>query len=182
VLRRAGIEDSYATPLVFAVQAHVALHRGDVPAARRHLVTAARLRGLLTYAIPVLAVQARIELIHSHLALADLVAAQTLLRETDELLRHRPDLGTLTGEAEALRDQLSRQRGQIALGVPALSAAELRVLPLLPTHLPMNQIAAKVFLSPHTVRAHAKSIYRKLGAATRSQAVARARELGLLDS
>jgi DNA-binding CsgD family transcriptional regulator len=39
-----------------------------------------------------------------------------------------------------------------------------------------------MYLSPHTVRAQSKSIYRKLDAASRSQAVARAQELGLLES
>ena len=63
VLRRAGIEESYASPLLSAVQARAALHRGDVPAARRQLVSAQRLRPLLTYALPYFAVQARIELI-----------------------------------------------------------------------------------------------------------------------
>jgi len=72
VLRRAGIEESFATPLVYAVQARTAMHRGDVAAARRELVSAQRLRHLLTYALPYLAVQARIELIRVHLALADL--------------------------------------------------------------------------------------------------------------
>jgi LuxR family maltose regulon positive regulatory protein len=96
-LRRAGIEESYATPLVSAVRARVAIHQGDVPAARRELVSAQRLRHLLTYALPFYAVQARIELIRVHLALADLAGARTLMREVDELLRRRPGLGTLTG-------------------------------------------------------------------------------------
>ena len=116
VLRRAGIEDSYATPLVCAVQARTALHRGDVPAARRELVSAQRLRPLLTYALPHVAVQARIELARVHLALADLAGARTLMREIDELLRRRPGLGTLVGEAEALRAWLSGQRGPSAPG------------------------------------------------------------------
>jgi LuxR family transcriptional regulator, maltose regulon positive regulatory protein len=38
-----------------------------------------------------------------------------------------------------------------------------------------------LFLSPHTIKSQAIAIYRKLGAASRSQAVTRARELGLLD-
>ena len=50
VLRRAGQQDTHA-PLC-AVQARVALHRGDVTAARQELVTAQRLRPLLTYASP----------------------------------------------------------------------------------------------------------------------------------
>jgi len=45
--------------------------------------------------------------------------------------------------------------------------------PLLPTHLPFTQIAAGLFLPPHTFRTQAKSIYRKLGAPTCSHAVAR---------
>src|SRR5450755_4744030 len=95
VLRRAGIEESYATPLVSAVQARAAMHRGDLPAARQQLLSAQRLRHLLTYALPYFAVQARIELIRVHLALADLAAARTLMREVDELLSRRPGLGNL---------------------------------------------------------------------------------------
>jgi LuxR family transcriptional regulator, maltose regulon positive regulatory protein len=61
-LRKAGIEESYITPLICALRARAAMHRGDVPAARREFVTAQRLRPLLTYGLPYLAVQARIEL------------------------------------------------------------------------------------------------------------------------
>ena len=181
VLHRAGIEDSYASPLVSAVRARAALHRGDVPAARAELVTAQRLRPLLTYALPHLAVQARIELAHSHLALADVAGARTLLRETDEILKRRSGLGTLACAARALRAWLSETRGPASPGASALTAAELRVLPLLATHLSFPEIGREMFLSPHTVKSQAMSIYRKLGATSRGQAVALARELGLLE-
>jgi len=181
VMRRAGIEDIYATPLVCVVHARVALHRGDLPTVHQELVTAQRLRHLLTYALPPLAVQARIEMTRIHLALSDLAGARTLMKEVDEVLKRRPGLGTLVGEAEGLRAQLSKQRGWIVPGPSALTAAELRLLPMLATHLPMHEIAAQMHLSIHTVRTQAKSAYRRLGAATRSQAVARARELGLLE-
>ena len=59
--------------------------------------------------------------------------------------------------------------------------AELRVLPLLATHLAYPEIAAELFVSPHTTKSQAYSLFRKLSASTRSQAVARARELGLLE-
>ena len=180
VLRRAGIEDSHAMPLLCAAQARVALHRGDVPAARRELVTAQRLRHLLTYAVPHLAVQARIELARVHLALADLAGARTLMREIDELLRLRPDLGTLVGETEALRAQLSRQRGAGSPGASALTAAELRLLPYLQTHLTAGGIAEQLFVSSHTVKAEVKSIYRKLGVCSRHDAVQKATAIGLL--
>jgi len=181
VLRRAGIEDSYATPLVCAVQARTAMYRGDVPAARRELVSAQRLRHLLTYALPYFAVQARIELARVHLALADLAGARTLMREVDELLRRRPGLGNLAGQARALWARLSEERGSSAPGASALTAAELRLLPMLSTHLSMPEIAGELFLSPNTIKSQAYSLYRKLGAASRSQAVARSRKLGLLE-
>jgi LuxR family maltose regulon positive regulatory protein len=180
-MRQAGIEDSYATPLVSAVQARAALHRGDIPAARRELINALRLRSLMTYAHPHWAVQARIELIRVHLALADITGAKTLMREIDEILQHRPDLGALAGEAETLRAQLAKVRGSGVPEASALTAAELRLLPMLSTHLSFAEIAAELFVSPNTAKTHAVSIYRKLGAGTRGQAVAQARELGLLE-
>ncbi len=181
VLREAGIEDIYATPFLCAVQARAAWHRGDVPAARQELVSAQRLRHLLTYALPHLAVQARIELTHVHLALADLAGARTLMEEIDELLKRRPGLGTLVGEAGTLQARLADERGATVPGASALTAAELRLLPPLATHLSFPEIAAELFLSPHTIKSEMKSIYRKLGASTRNQAVTRARELGLLE-
>jgi LuxR family maltose regulon positive regulatory protein len=176
ILSRAEIEDL----LVCAVQARAALHRGDIQAARRELVRAQRLRPRLTYALPHLAVQARIELVQVHLALADVAGARTLMREIDEILRCRPGLGTLVGEAAALRAQLSRERGGGSPGASALTAAELRVLPLLATHMTATKIAAELFVSIHTIKSQQASLYRKLGTSTRSQTVARARQLGLL--
>ena len=180
-LRRAGIEESYATPLVSTVQARAAMHRGDVPAARQELVSAQRLRHLLTYALPYFAVQVRIELARVHLALADLAGARTLMREVDELLKRRPGLGNLVGEAQVLRARLAKERSPSVPGASSLTAAELRLLPLLSTHLSFPEIAEDMFLSRNTIKSHANSIYRKLGASTRSQAVTRSRELGLLE-
>lgn len=104
------------------------------------------------------------------------------MREIDEILRHRPSLGTLVGEAEALRSRLRQDRSSSIPGVSALTMAELRLLPLLCSHMTAAEIAAELFLSPHTIKAQAKSIYRKLQATTRHQAVTRARELELIDS
>ena len=181
VLRWAGIEESFATPLISALRARAAMHRGDVPAARRELLSAHHLRTLLTYSLPYLAVQARVELARVHLALADLAGARTLMHEVDDLLRRRPGLGTLVEEATAVQAQLSKDRGSSVPGASALTAAELRLLPLLSTHLSFPQIAEEMSLSRHTIKSQAMSIYRKLGAPSRSQAVARSRELGLLE-
>ena len=77
--------------------------------------------------------------------------------------------------------RLAEDRTPSALGASSLTAAELRVLPLLATHLSFPEIGAALFLSPNTVKSQAISLYRKLGVATRSQAVARSRELALLE-
>ena len=178
VLSPAGMEDAF----VCAVQARVALHRGDILTARRELVNAQRLRHLLPYAAgPHLAVQARIELIRAYLALADLAGARTIMQEVDEALKQRPRLGTLVSEVEAIRTRLAKERGSSVPGASALTAAEFRLLPLLSTHLPVPEIAAELVLSPHTIKSQMKSIYRKLDASTRTQVVSRARELGLLE-
>jgi LuxR family maltose regulon positive regulatory protein len=180
-LRRAGIEENFATPLVCAVHARTALHREDRQAAHQELVIAQRSRSLLTYALPHIAVQARTELARVHLALADPAGARTLLREIDELFRRRPGLGILGDLADALRDQLAKDRGSAVPGASALTAAELRLLPLLATHLSFPQIGEELFLSRNTIKSQAVSIYRKLGVDSRSPAVARARDLGLLE-
>jgi DNA-binding NarL/FixJ family response regulator len=61
-------------------------------------------------------------------------------------------------------------------GVPdgiarALSARELEVLLLLDDHLSTDQIAARLFISEHTVRSHVKNLLRKLGVSSRRQAL-----------
>ena len=53
----------------------------------------------------------------------------------------------------------------------ALSARELEVLLLLDEHLSTDQIAARLFISEHTVRSHVKSLMRKLGVSSRRQAL-----------
>jgi LuxR family maltose regulon positive regulatory protein len=53
-------------------------------------------------------------------------------------------------------------------------------LELLPSHLSYAQIGDRLYLSVNTVKSNLKSIYRKLGVATRSDAVAVARASGLL--
>ncbi|WP_275423925.1 response regulator transcription factor [Virgisporangium aurantiacum] len=62
----------------------------------------------------------------------------------------------------------------------ALTGAEMRVLRLLSTHLSHGEIGEELHISVNTVKAHATAIYRKLQCSRRTQAVARGRDLGLL--
>ena len=64
--------------------------------------------------------------------------------------------------------------------VEPLSAREREVLQLIAKGLSNQEIATQLYLSLHTVKIHARNIYAKLGAANRTQAVARGRALGIL--
>jgi LuxR family maltose regulon positive regulatory protein len=65
--------------------------------------------------------------------------------------------------------------------VEPLSARELEVLALLAAGRPNRAIAGQLFISVDTVKRHVSHLFAKLGVANRTEAVARARALGLLD-
>ena len=88
--RDANLADYPPVAILHAVAARIALHQADRPRAIAELTRAQRLRPGLTYALPHLAVQARIELARCHLALSDFAAAQILLQEVTEILARRP--------------------------------------------------------------------------------------------
>jgi LuxR family maltose regulon positive regulatory protein len=150
-----------------------------VPGAKEHLARAARLRPLLTYAIPFLAVQTLLELARAYLTLDDAAGARAVLRQARDVLQLRPDLGILPAQVEELRSRLDMARGANQ-GASSLTTAELRLLPLLATHLTFPEIGQRLYLSKHTVKSQAVSLYRKLGATSRSEAVQRVQEIGLL--
>ena len=64
--------------------------------------------------------------------------------------------------------------------VEHLTDRELIVLRYLPTMLKAGEIADELYVSVNTVKAHLRSVYRKLGVATRRDAVDRAKAAGLL--
>ena len=178
----AGVDGYTASALVHAAAARLALRRGDVVSARADLVAAHRLRPQLTDAIPWYSVQVRLELARTHLALAERDAALTLLAEAQDVLRVRPDLGLLGAQVEELAGQVVAVDDPVAVAWAAsLTVAELRLLPLLTTHLTFREIAERLFVSRNTVKTQAISVYRKLGVTSRGEAIARAIELGLID-
>src|SRR5690349_14871492 len=179
ILQAVNLDDYWTSALVYAWAARAALHQGNGSQGRFYLGRASRLRPLLTYMLPVVSVQALLEMAHSYIKLADRAGAAAVLTQAQGILQQRPDLGILPAQADRLQAKLATVEARAA-GPSALTAAELRLLPLLSTHLPVSEIAAELFLSPHTVKSEMKSIYRKLGATSRTQAVSRSRELGLL--
>ncbi|HEV8402938.1 MAG TPA: LuxR C-terminal-related transcriptional regulator [Candidatus Limnocylindrales bacterium] len=164
-----------------AVAARVAVHSGDRDAARSHIAHSQRVRPLINHALPWLAVRTRLDLAAAHLGLADPAGARTLLMEIRDVMIRRPNLGTLVAEVGAMQARLEQIRG----GTPSattLTVAELRLLPLLSTHLTFREIGERLFVSPNTVKTQAISIYRKLDATSRSEAIGNAAQAGLIDS
>ena len=179
VVRAGHLEDYGPGAIVHAVVARTAAHRGDMSRASESLGQAARLRPQLTHALPFLAVQTLLELGRAYLALADSAGARVVLREAGDILRLRPDLGDLPRQADDLRSTLVTLRVG-SVGVSSLTTAELRLVPLLSTHLSFREIGERLHVSRHTVKTQAISVYRKLGVSSRSEAIDRVQSIGLL--
>lgn len=170
----------YATSvLVVAVAARHAVHRGDPEGADRLVARAMRARPSCTFVLPFIAVGVRLQLAKVHVTRGDVSTARHLLREIDDILLHRPDLGVLVDQVSALRGVLTSST-QGKPGAPPLTAAELRLLPYLQTHLTLAEIGERLFVSRNTVASEVTSIYRKLGASSRTEAVHQATAIGLL--
>ena len=111
-------------------------------------------------------------------------AARRLLTRVRDLLASLPDPGDGFSRLERTEKALRLRAGhdRDAAGAPfwELTQRELEVLRLLPSGLSQREIAAELFVSFNTVRTHTRVIFQKLGVTSRAEAVARARELGLL--
>jgi LuxR family maltose regulon positive regulatory protein len=176
------IEEYVVAMIYLAAAARVALARSQAATARSLLVRAMRMRPQLTHAIPWFGTQVRLELATAHLALGDVDGAKTLFREASDVIRQRPDLGMLRAQVQEFGNRLSNTASFEDGWASTLTAAELRLLPLLTTHLSFREIAERLYVSRNTVKSQAISVYRKLDASSRSEAIERALELGLVDA
>jgi LuxR family maltose regulon positive regulatory protein len=175
--------DAYPTAaLDLAATARALLRHGRWDEARRQLTVTQRLAPFLTHAIPWLSVQVRLELARAYVTLRDRNAARALLDEANAILALRPALGVLAERVAALEAEVEAMPEAAGGGTSGLTRAELRLLPLLSTHLSFREIGERLFVSRNTIKTQAISVYRKLGVSSRSDAIARAAELGLVDA
>jgi LuxR family maltose regulon positive regulatory protein len=167
--------------LARAACARALLRCGRWDEAGRELARTRPSVALLDSAPPWLGAQALLELARAHVAIRDGETGETLLGAVDRILAKGARLGALAAQADELsrlaRD-VSPGRGVVSSG---LTAAELRLLPLLATHMFFREIGERLFVSRNTVKTQAISIYRKLGVSSRSEAIDQAAKLGLLD-
>jgi LuxR family maltose regulon positive regulatory protein len=182
VIRAFGLEEYWQCSLVHAAQARLLRHDRRLSEARAQLERSAALarRGIgvveLAYVLLMLG-----ELLRE---LGDRRAARELVAEASGVLAGAPEPGTLVPRLLARAERTLRLvLRPSAARIPVtdeLTAREQAVLGLLPSGLSAREIGGELGVSRDTIKTHTKSIYRKLGASSRREAVARARELDLL--
>jgi LuxR family maltose regulon positive regulatory protein len=161
--------------------ARLAIHRGNMRVAGDRLRRADAGRAWLSWAMPWYAVRTLTELARAQLLIGDSRAALDAVAQARVIADARPSLGTLTLSLDDVsRRSFSHSAGLLPHG-STLTPAELRLLPLLQTYLTFKEVAERLRISSNTVKTEAMAIYAKLGAASRSEAIATAVEYGLLE-
>jgi LuxR family maltose regulon positive regulatory protein len=180
-LQRAHLLDEMPTlHVVPAVTALLAVRNGEVDVAQAEARLSRRNLSYFDGVAPWVSVPTRLVLAETALLLGERATASQLLDEARALLDVATDATHAASRCDVLTDRLRETGGSLAAGRFALTTAELRVLHYLPTNLHLQEIASRLYLSRWTVKSHASSIYRKLGARNRAHAVTLAREAGLL--
>jgi LuxR family maltose regulon positive regulatory protein len=179
---RYGLGDQAAMALVFAVSALVRAQRGRVDAAQSDLREAVRLRALFTDFSAAADAEVSLIVAGAALRLSDASLAREQLTAATRLLRRLPCAVALRERAADTTAQLDAFTASDGSVPVSMTAAELRILQHLPTHLSFREIGELTYVSANTVKTQANAVYRKLGVSCRSDAVARARDCGLLDA
>ncbi len=177
--RAAGVDGYASQGIVPAVRALTLARRGRTEQAREAADQAARSLALLGFTAPWLELETRLVLACAYARVGDGGRARTLVSEGRRIegAGHGPLVSRWLARVEA---EIERCGIDPAAG-PGLTTAELRTLQFLPTHLSLREIGERLYITRNTVKTHTVSVYRKLGVGSRSEAVARGRELGLLD-
>ena len=181
VERRELLEEP-ASALVFAVSAMVRAHRDRVEHAQADRRRATELLAAAADEAPWIAAEARVALARAALRLGDVLDARRLLADASRAVTEAGDLPVLQQWVDDLGAQLAAFSATALVGPSSLTTAELRVLALLPTHLSFREMGRTLHVSANTIKTHAHAVYRKLDVCSRSEAVLRARETGLLDA
>jgi LuxR family maltose regulon positive regulatory protein len=177
-IERYGLGDYPMIAVAFAASALVRAKRGSTDAAIADLAAGQRLLGELDHFLPWFEIEASVTLARAALRLGDRERAMRLAGTA------AADRLSEVADAAVPRRWVEELEAAFRSGTPTddpLTAAELRVLQFLPSHLSFPQVAASVNVSPNTVKTHVRSIYRKLGATSRQEAIERAQRAGLLD-
>ncbi len=168
----AHLEEAACSVAAYTAGALAHQQRGDHTEAARQLRSVRRIRQRLR-AARWADVDLALRCADISLELGDPVGALQFAQVAGDGLQGYPDAGTLPGRLRRLEERI--RRGEDF----GLTAAELRVLSFLPTHLSLQEIAERLYLARPTVKTHVASIYDKLGVLGRSEAVETIEQFGL---
>ena len=180
-VERVGIDGYPICALVYAVSALVRAHRERVEPAQEDRRHALKLLDALVDSPPWYGIEARVALARATLRLGDVVATRSLLDDAARRDCGLAELPVAVGWIEQCREQAEAFAVSSLVGPSSLTTAELRVLRMLPTHLSFREMGLRLQVSSNTIKTHAHAVYRKLDASSRSEAVMKARRMGLVD-
>ncbi|AFM16046.1 ATP-dependent transcriptional regulator [Mycolicibacterium chubuense NBB4] len=159
--------------VVYAVSAVMSARTGDGDGAREAIGVTEKLLDRLGHLAARTALLGHGLLAWTAAVLQDSRLLSKHLDAAERARRREPD-------AVALSQRIDRVRAMAAGGSRPLTAAELRLLPYLATHLSLQRIAQELVIGRETAKSQATSIYRKLGVSSRGEAVSEARRVGLI--
>ena len=179
LLSEFSLMESPTASLVHVARARVLELRHDLAGAEAELVRAAQLarrsRWLLDHA------HALVLLAAVKRRRRDFDGARATAREARTAVESCRDPGMLTERLNRVERALQLAPGRADVpNQDEISERELAVLRLLATDLSQREIGAELYVSLNTVKSHTRSLFRKLGVASRADAVARARSRGLI--
>lgn len=180
VIEERGLRNCPFSALALSASAAVRAYEGRADEAKDDLRRGTQLLADLGDFIPWYGAETRILLAHAALRLADIGGARTLLAEASRLTRRTQGAVIFQQWFDDAWSYMDTMAEASLTGPSSLTIAELRILRFLPSHRSFPEIAAQLGVSANTVKTQAHAVYRKLGAASRSEAVARALETGLL--
>jgi len=181
-LRSARLVREPTAVLALAVSAFLKSHRGISDEAKGELLAATRMLPSLGSYMPWHEVEVRILMARASARLADTERARSLLAEASRCARRARPVPCLLRWIDEAWGEIDDAGATALTGPRSLTMAELRVLRFLPTHLSFREIGERLHVSANTVKSQAHAVYAKLGASSRSQAVAQASALGLIDA
>jgi LuxR family maltose regulon positive regulatory protein len=181
-VERLRLDRRPSSALVLAVAALIRAQRGRVEEAAQDLRAAGTLLEQLVDFAPWYAAEAEVVLARAALRLSDVNAARRHAATAARLTARIADATTLAAWVQAAEADIRTCREATRTVSCALTAAELKVLRFLPTHMTFRQIGELTCVTGNTVKTQANAVYRKLGVRSRSDAVVQARELGLIDA